>query len=212
MQDLRFLEIDNRDMRILRPASYMIKKALVSKKLFQRRVGFTLIEILIVLCLLAIISTVIITQLRVSQHDAQLNTLKTNLQRLQKAIQLYYYQHGFTFPGVKDKDGKDINNAVDAEESFVLQLTQFTDSLGRVKDSKDETHNLGPYIRSNRLPINSFNQLYTVKCDITTTDIALRNSDGTTGWKFYIKTGILIPNDGEHDDLFVTSDNSAPHE
>ena len=65
--------------------------------------------------------------------------------------------------------------------------------------TKDATFKYGPYIKKGQLPMNPFNDLNTVLCDITETDITVAASSGSAGWKFYIKTGRLIANDGAHD-------------
>jgi hypothetical protein len=36
-----------------------------------------------------------------------------------------------------------------------------------------------------------------ISCDIDETDITARVLYGTTSWKFYPRTGVLIANDGE---------------
>ena len=64
-----------------------------------------------------------------------------------------------------------------------------------------EAYNFGPYLKSDTLLLNPFNEKSDVKCDIATTDISVRASDGNSGWKFYTQTGVLMANDGEHDDL-----------
>ena len=73
--------------------------------------------------------------------------------------------------------------------------------MGKTGKKKDESKGIiiGPYLKSDELPINHYNRKNDVKCDTTTTDITARTSDGTTGWKFYTKTGVLLANDGGHD-------------
>ena len=137
----------------------------------------------------------------VSSEDAKLATLKTNLSNLRAALQLYYCQHNNTYPGERNAAGGPAGNPDVAATAFRRQLRRYTDINGVVNTIKDATHNYGPYIRGSTLPVNSFNGKIGVTCDITTTDITARTSDGTTGWKFYTKTGILIPNDGAHDNL-----------
>lgn len=72
---------------------------------------------------------------------------------------------------------------------------------GSVSAIKTAVAKFGPYLKSSTLPINPFNGKMDVKCDVSTTDIMAKGSDGSTGWKFYTKTGILMANDGSHDDL-----------
>jgi len=179
-------------------------------KRIQRQTGFTLIEILIVVILIGILATIIIPQVMVSSDDAKLNTLKTNLARMRKAIEIYHYQHGNTYPGVKRNtypgvkralNGNDVINQGQAGTSLSRQLTKYSEVTGNVSVTKTVAAKYGPYITGGSLPTNPFNDMDTVICDITTTDITVRTSDGGSGWKFYTQTGVLMANDGAHDDI-----------
>lgn len=64
-----------------------------------------------------------------------------------------------------------------------------------------EIYEFGPYLKSSELPQNPFNNNNDILCDIITTDITAKVSDGSSGWKFYTKTGLLMANDGSHDNL-----------
>ena len=152
--------------------------------------------------LLGILSTIFLPQFSASTEDANLNTLKTNLKYLRKSVELYYYQHNNIYPGRKKWDGGIYaSNPIQAATSFIMQLTQYTDVTGDVDDERDEDHKFGPYLKSDEMPLNPFNNKNNLICDITTTDITEKSSDGSSGWKFYTKTGVLMTNDGGHDDL-----------
>ncbi len=166
----------------------------------QKQTGFTLIEILIVVILLGILATVIIPQVNISSDDAKLNALKTNLSIMRGAIELYYQQHNNTYPGRNNISGTPTNGVAPAQTAFVLQLTQYTAANGAVSNTKDGTHKFGPYIKSDALPVNPYNGKNGVTCDVVGTDITVKASGGNSGWKFYTKTGILLANDGAHDD------------
>lgn len=174
------------------------------KKRTGSQKGFTLIEILIVVILLGILATIIVPQVTVSSDDAKLNALKTNLGNLRSAIELYYYQHGNRYPGVYDNaDGTTlVNDAGDAAAAFVAQLTQYTDANGKTSASVNASFPYGPYLRDG-LPLNPYNSVKTVTCDVAVTDVTSRTADPSdgTGWKFYTNTGVLCANDDiSHDD------------
>jgi len=165
--------------------------------------GFTLVELLIVVIILAIMSAIAIPQFSSSTEDAKASSLETNLAELRAAVELYYHQHDSRYPGVYLKtDGvTTISTNVEAQEAFVAQLTQYTDRNGKVAGVKDATYKYGPYIKKAELPKNPFLDgaaAVGVLADITVNDItAAVTADGSTGWKFYIKTGRLVANDGK---------------
>ncbi|MFH0845410.1 MAG: prepilin-type N-terminal cleavage/methylation domain-containing protein [Pseudomonadota bacterium] len=168
---------------------------------FQESSAFTLIEILIVIIVLGILAMIILPQINVATDEAKLNILKTNLERLRLSIDYYAYQHNNIYPEYHDKTGKVETDAEKAAEVFVWQLTQYTDVTGKVSTSIHWKYPYGPYITQGKMPTNPFNNKDDVMCDITTTDPKVKTSDGTTGLKFYTRTGVLLPNDGDHDDL-----------
>lgn len=161
--------------------------------------GFTLIEMLIVVIVLGILAMIIVPQISVSTDDARLSTLQTNLGSLRSAIELYFHQHG-AYPGAKKSDGTAaVASAAEAATAFVAQLTTYTETTGKANgDSTALTAPIyGPYLKTTTLPTNPFNEKAGVTCDITTSDVTSRTAvpgDGT-GWKFYVKTGVLIAND-----------------
>lgn len=174
------------------------------KKNFVKQTGFTLIELLAVVIIIGVLSAIIIPRLIVSKEDAKISMVKSNLKILRKAVDLYRLEHNDTYPGAtKSKDGEDETDPGKASDSFVKQLTLYTDVMGKAEDGINEDKNIiyGPYIRFGKLPTNPFNSRNDVKCDVATTDITVRDSDGSTGWKFYTRTGNLLANDGNHDDL-----------
>ena len=176
------------------------------------RSGFTLIEMLIVIIILGILAMVIVPQITVSQDDAKVNTLKTNLQGVRSAIELYMVQHNNTYPGVKKTDGSGANVA-DAAESltaFTAQMTQFTDATGKVSATQTAAYPFGPYIKGGALPANPYKDNVLV-CDVTITDITLsvgvkRDATGTTGWKYLAKLGVIFANDE-----VSAADDDKPH-
>ncbi len=175
---------------------------MIMKKLKEES-GFTLIEMLIVIIILGILATVIIPQITVSTGDAKLNALKTNLSSLRNAIELYYHQHDARYPGITKADGVLANNDAEATAAFVPQVTLFSEVDGTTSNTKTPAAKYGPYIKRTTLPENPYNNKNDVFCEWDETDITVRSSAGDNyGWKFYPKTGVLIPADnGAHDTL-----------
>jgi general secretion pathway protein G len=171
------------------------------QKKLRDQAGFTLIEMLIVVIILGILAMLIIPQVSVSTDDARLNTLSSNLGSMRNAIELYYHQHNQTYPGRNDNAGAATVDVALAATAMLEQLTQYTDINGDVAVATDLTHIYGPYLKSNTLPMNPYNNDNTVVCDTTINDITDRTSGGTNGWRFYTLTGVLMANDGAHDPL-----------
>ena len=68
-------------------------------------------------------ATIIIPLVSVNSEDAKEKTLKTNLCHMRNAIELYYYQHGNTYPGIHDDKGDPASTEAQAEKGFLEQLT-----------------------------------------------------------------------------------------
>jgi len=146
---------------------------------------------------------IIIPQITVSTEDAKVNTLKTNLGGMRSAIELYYHQHKSFYPGMKQIDGSelDVAGAVEGAAAFVAQLVTYSEETGEADpDSAALTNPIGPYMKGGQLPKNPFDNDNDIMVDIATTDITTRVADGTTSWKFYCQTGVLIANDDTETD------------
>ena len=111
-------------------------------------------------------------------------------------FELYYVQHNQTYPGEHKTNGQTDITDITAALAFVRQLTEYTDINGNVSTKYNPvTARYGPYIKGGQLPINPFDESRTVTCDVTNTDLTVKASDGSSSWKFYVKTGILLAND-----------------
>ena len=69
----------------------------------KRRDGFTLIEVLIVVTIMAVLAATIIPQFTTSADEARQSQLKFNVHSLQSQIHLYHLQHNSLFPDVLTK-------------------------------------------------------------------------------------------------------------
>lgn len=56
--------------------------------------GFTLVELLIVVIILAILAAIVVPQFSAATDDAKLSALDTTLANMRSSIDLYYQQHG----------------------------------------------------------------------------------------------------------------------
>ena len=159
--------------------------------------GFTLVEILIVVIILAVLAAIVVPQFSSSTEDAKLSVLKNDLSTMRSAVEIYYHQHNSTYPGNKNSN---YNGHATKKEWFVDQLTLYTNVKGEAVSIKDAEHKYGPYLKKG-IPVNPFDNSNNVTIDIVKDDLAEATADGAGGWIFFTKTGQLFANDGTHGEL-----------
>ena len=167
----------------------MILKA---KRLAQR--GFTLVELLIVVIILAILAAIIIPQFTAATDDANQSAYDTNIANIRAAIDLYRQQHQ-AYPGAVASSGGSCpagSAAVDGaagEPAFIAQLRNYTNAAGQACTGTDATFKYGPYLRDD-LPVNPLGSNNTVT--VVTTGVLGLSSGGNGGWRFDSVTGEFI--------------------
>lgn len=143
----------------------------------QRRQGFTLVEVLLVVVILAILAATVIPQFTSSGEDAKDSAVNFNLQTLRSQIELYKLQHNGEPP--------------DAPTLGVL-----TGLTTKTNADHSAGGNLGPYLVSG-MPVNPLNNSDEVA---TTTDNPPTAASGTAGWLYHTATGGIWPNSGNPSD------------
>lgn len=68
----------------------------------SKKRGFTLVEIMIVIVIIAVLAAAIIPQFTDSTQDARLSTARFNLQTLRGQLEVYRTQHGGQYPTTLD--------------------------------------------------------------------------------------------------------------
>jgi general secretion pathway protein G len=137
----------------------------------QRRGGFTLIEVLIVVVIMAVLAATIIPQFTSSAKDARESSVKFNLHSLRGMIEMYKTHHQGGLPS-------GANN--------LEQLTSATNQAGAV-GTAGPTFPYGPYLQR-ELPTNPFTNGNKVTLH---TGAGAPTASGTTdaGWIYRPATG-----------------------
>ena len=163
--------------------------------------GFTLVELLVVVIILATLAALVVPSFGASGEDAKVSALRTDLSRLRRVVGRYAAEHGGRVPGaVQPGDGRTPPpNGASCRNAVLSQLFRYTDARGVASNTPGGAFRYGPYITKGQLPANPFmtgDAAAAILCDLVTTDLsATPTADGTTGWKLYVVTGRLVPND-----------------
>ncbi|NNF67618.1 MAG: type II secretion system protein [Gammaproteobacteria bacterium] len=173
--------------------------------------GFTLVELLIVVIILAILAAIVVPQFAASTKDASDAALRSNLAAVRSAVDLYRQQHNGDYPGAKTAVGggacagtAGAGTAVDAASraaAFQEQLTLYTDRTGKScsSPSPDGSGNpqfpYGPYLRSQDLPVNPLTDPGSAALSaVNVGDLNMTGDVSGVGWKFDVLTGRFIAN------------------
>lgn len=165
--------------------------------------GFTLVELLIVVIILAILAAIVVPQFASTTDDAKISALDSTLASVRSAIDLYYQQHG-EYPaanlatgGTCPNSGTAGTGAAGSDLAFLSQLSMYTDKDGVACSTTDATFKFGPYLKTNKLPANP------VTTDSTLVVTSAGNLNMTAGskkgWQFDTKTGKFIADDSTTD-------------
>ena len=169
----------------------MISRA---KHLAQR--GFTLVELLIVVIILAILAAIIIPQFTAATDDATQSAYDTNIANIRAAIDLYRQQHQeypgeVTATGTGCPTGSTNVTGDPGEDAFLAQLQSYTNAAGIACTGTDDTFRYGPYLKE-ELPVNPLAATPINDVNVVSTGILGISSDGSGGWKFDSQTGEFI--------------------
>jgi prepilin-type N-terminal cleavage/methylation domain-containing protein len=156
--------------------------------------GFTLVELLIVVIILAILAAIVIPQFTDTTDDARATAIASNLASMRSAIEVYRQQHG-SYPAATAASGGTCatgaagTGALNTEQAFREQLTLYTNPAGQSCTGTGGAFTFGPYIRE--LPINPANNLATVEILNGGVLGGLPAPDDSHGWIFDVITGEL---------------------
>ena len=156
--------------------------------------GFTLVELLIVVIILAILAAIIIPQFTGATDDANQAAYDTNIANVRAAIDLYRQQHSAYQGAVTSSGGTCVNGTAVTgavgEAAFLAQLRNYTNAAGQACTGTDPNEfKYGPYLKD-ELPDNPLGTNNTVV--VVTTGVLGLTSASTGGWRFDSGTGEFI--------------------
>jgi general secretion pathway protein G len=146
----------------------------------RQRIGFTLVEILVVVSLLSILAAVVIPKFTDASDEAMESALVTNLQLIRNQIDLYRHQHGGRLPHLNQK-GK--NNT----KNFTRRLLEKTDPTGKLNPNGS----CGPYLTT--WPANPFSTESIATKVLYGTRTKPRRND-KSGWYYNRNAGMIYAN------------------
>jgi prepilin-type N-terminal cleavage/methylation domain-containing protein len=170
--------------------------------------GFTLVELLIVVIILAILAAIVVPQFASTTEDAKASAADSTLANLRSSIDLYRQQHG-EYPGSKTAvptagcsktSGVGVATGgagTTAAAAFLEQLSLYTDKDGGSCSISDTTnHKFGPYMKKGVLPADPFSTTVSTLEVVADGDLNMTaDADpGPGGWKYDSKTGKIIIN------------------
>ena len=164
--------------------------------------GFTLVELLIVVIILAILAAIVVPQFSASTDDAKLSALDSNLAALRSSINYYYQQHG-EYPSTMISTSCSGAGAVAGTatvgqtDNFTNQLTAYSSDDGLVCGTRDTTYSYGPYLR--KMPENPLTGIATVRI-VTTGALQPTGAATPAGWLFDSVSGRIVVDDAANDD------------
>lgn len=162
--------------------------------------GFTLVELLIVVIILAILAAIVVPQFTSSTGDAKESAVDSTLSNLRTVIDLYYQQHG-SYPGSTTGvptaacAGTSGLGAINTNTAMMQQLSRYTDLAGGACSVSDATnHKFGPYLKKIDIPPDPIKNVAAIEV-VTAGDLNMAATAGDPGgWKYDVKTGKLILN------------------
>ena len=173
----------------------------------QIQAGFTLVELLIVVIILAVLAAIIVPQFSSATIDAKEAALDANLARMRSAIELFQAQHNGKYPGWVATTGATCpgggtagTGAENTNQAFMDHMLMYSNAEGQTCSIGDATFKYGPYLRKG-IPHDSLTGKGSVKDDIVVsfTGATLAPTVTTGGWAYDTKSGQIVMNSNVND-------------
>ena len=173
---------------------------------FSTSKGFTLVELLIVIVILAVLAGIVIPQFTDSTTDAKESALVSSLAGVRGAIAMYYQQHQH-YPGAVASTGATCPNSgtaglgvIDTEVAFLDHLTRYTNVQGQSCTTTNAEFKFGPYYAKDALPNDPIIGEVNAVVVLTAGDLAMVAPGTAGGWIYDNITGKFLMNHTSYDD------------
>lgn len=179
----------------------------MSKRVIREQHGFTLVELLIVVIILAILAAIVVPQFSSPTEEARVSSLDATLGNVRAAIDLYYQQHGHYPSAVAASGGTCTGGtagagAADTEAAFLDQLAFYTNAAGQACSLKlSGAFPYGPYLKKRSLSANPLTQSSKLVIVKDGNLVMSGNSSTAGGWKLDNVTGRFIADDHVNKDI-----------
>lgn len=164
--------------------------------------GFTLVELLIVVIILAILAAIVIPQFSASTTDAKESALGANLGTLRAGVELFHVQHGTPYPGGTATTGGTCpggtlgTGAINTAQAWMDHLLMASNAAGQTCSLSDPANfKFGPYVRKG-IPADPITGKGSVVAEIvaTSTGAPIVPAAATGGWAVDTRSGQIVMN------------------
>lgn len=164
--------------------------------------GFTLVELLIVVVILAILAGIVIPQFSSSTSDATLAALDSDLATVRSAIELYRAQHQNVYPGTTTSivgscaSGSPGTGNAGSAQALADQLQYPSNASGQTCTVASTSYKYGPYLRKG-IPTEPVTNAGTVA--VTSSGAPIVPGSAGSGWAYDTVSGQFVVNSNAAD-------------
>lgn len=153
----------------------------------RKQRGFTLIELLVVIAIIALLSSIVLASLNAARTKARDTTRISQLNEIKKALELYYFDHGYYPPSSCGWDCNGYRHSYDASSWGALQ-TELAPYISTLPVDPVNT-SCAPWVNSclsfayGNVGRNTYGAQYDLTAQLEDTGSAYRC--GVRGYRFY---------------------------